>query len=228
MPESRPIKRKTADDYRLSSVSIEAECLYYKMLPWLDREGRLKAEPKLVNKLYYPLRDYTNEQVEGWLAELHEQKKNGYGLIQLYEVEGRQYLWYPGFLGEQSRSWRYDREAASVIPPPGVADKPEQPKQASPGYDKSDILDAELASLMTYYESNIGMLTPTLADRLKDDHTHYPAGWTEKAIDEAVVYNKRNLKYIEAILKRWQAEGIQPSESSDTLQSPDKSGAVPL
>jgi len=228
MPESRPIKRKTADDERLSSVSIEAECLYYKMLPWLDREGRLKAEPKLVNKLYYPLRDFTDEQVEGWLAELDGQKKNGHGLIELYEVEGRKYLWYPGFLGEQSRSWRYDREAASVIPPPpGITDKPPD-QSGAPGYDMSDVLDPGLASLMTHFESNIGMLTPTLADRLKDAYDTYPAGWAEKAIDEAVVYGKRNLKYIEAILERWQAEGIQTSDAHDTIQSSDKSGVVPL
>jgi DNA replication protein len=46
-----------------------------------------------------------------------------------------------------------------------------------------------------------------LAEELKDAEKRYPESWIEDAIKEAVSLNKRNWKYIEAILKRWESEG---------------------
>ncbi len=77
---------------------------------------------------------------------------------------------------------------------------------------KDDIVDAKLAKKVSYFESNIGMLSPSLFERLKDIADTYPEGWFEKAVDEAAAYGKRNLKYIEAILERWQAEGISTTK----------------
>jgi DnaD/phage-associated family protein len=34
-------------------------------------------------------------------------------------------------------------------------------------------------------------------------------------VDEAVKYNKRNLKYIAAILRRWKEEGIKTGDKKD-------------
>ena len=57
------------------------------------------------------------------------------------------------------------------------------------------------------YEENIGPLTPLIADMLKDAEDVYTAEWISDAIGLAVENNKRNWKYIEAILKRWKEEG---------------------
>lgn len=57
------------------------------------------------------------------------------------------------------------------------------------------------------YEGNIGVLTPMIADELKDAEQTYPIEWIEEAIRLAVTHNKRNWKYALAILKRWQSEG---------------------
>jgi DnaD/phage-associated family protein len=57
------------------------------------------------------------------------------------------------------------------------------------------------------YEENIGPLTPLLADALKDAEQTYPVEWIAEAIEIAVKKNKRNWKYVEAILKRWKVEG---------------------
>jgi len=59
----------------------------------------------------------------------------------------------------------------------------------------------------TLYEQNIGPLTPLIADELRDFEGEYPAEWIEEAIQEAVKYNKRSLKYILAILEKWRTEG---------------------
>ena len=62
-------------------------------------------------------------------------------------------------------------------------------------------------NIFTLYEENIGLLTPILADRLKEAEGIYPDVWIEEAIQHACAYNKRSWGYIEAILKRWRDEG---------------------
>jgi DNA replication protein len=57
------------------------------------------------------------------------------------------------------------------------------------------------------YEENIGPLTPMIADAMKDSEEIYPEIWIYEAIKIATEKNKRNWSYIQAILKRWQAEG---------------------
>ncbi len=65
----------------------------------------------------------------------------------------------------------------------------------------------EQPNIFTLYEENIGMLTPMIAEELKDAERLYPATWIDDAFREAVSQNKRNWRYIEAILKRWASEG---------------------
>lgn len=62
-------------------------------------------------------------------------------------------------------------------------------------------------SIYGLYEDNIGVLTPMIVDSLKDAEATYPPGWIEEAIRLAVEGNKRNWRYIRAILESWQQEG---------------------
>jgi DnaD/phage-associated family protein len=62
-------------------------------------------------------------------------------------------------------------------------------------------------NVFTLYEQNIGMLTPLIADELRQAEKDYPAEWIEEAFREAVSLNKRSWKYIRAILERWRIEG---------------------
>jgi len=62
-------------------------------------------------------------------------------------------------------------------------------------------------NVFTLYEQNIGPLTALLSEDLMEAEETYPAAWIEDAFREAVRLNKRNWKYILAILARWQAEG---------------------
>ena len=65
------------------------------------------------------------------------------------------------------------------------------------------------------YEENIGPLTPLMADALKEAEKEYAAEWFDEAFTIAVTRNKRNWKYIEAILKRWKEEGHERKDQSD-------------
>lgn len=65
----------------------------------------------------------------------------------------------------------------------------------------------ERPNIFALYEANIGALTPLIADELRDAEAEYPAAWLEEALRLAVEHNKRNWRYIRAILERWRREG---------------------
>ncbi len=65
----------------------------------------------------------------------------------------------------------------------------------------------EPPDIFTLYEQNIGMLTPMIADELREAEKLYPADWIRDAIKEAVNQNKRKWGYISAILENWSSEG---------------------
>ena len=62
-------------------------------------------------------------------------------------------------------------------------------------------------NIFQLYEDNIGLLSPILADELRDAETTYPADWIEDAFRVAVAQNVRKWRYIQAILERWATEG---------------------
>ncbi|MBN1366734.1 MAG: DnaD domain protein [Dehalococcoidales bacterium] len=68
-------------------------------------------------------------------------------------------------------------------------------------------LPEEQPDVFRLYEDNIGMLTPIVADELREAEKLYPADWIRDAFKEAVVNNKRNWRYIARILERWTTEG---------------------
>ena len=65
----------------------------------------------------------------------------------------------------------------------------------------------EQPDIFTLYEQNIGMLTPMIAEELREAEKLYPETWIQDAIKEAVNQSKRKWSYISAILERWSVEG---------------------
>ena len=65
----------------------------------------------------------------------------------------------------------------------------------------------ERPNIFKLFEENFGPLTPLIADALKDTEKTYPPEWVAEALGIAVKNNKRNWKYVEAILRRWKEEG---------------------
>ena len=73
-------------------------------------------------------------------------------------------------------------------------------------------ISPEQPNIFTLYEKNIGMLTPIIAEELKEAEKLYPASWIQDAFKEAVDLNKRSWRYISRILERWAAEGKDDGE----------------
>ncbi len=85
----------------------------------------------------------------------------------------------------------------------------------------ADVDTEPLPDIFTLYEQNIGMLTPLIADSLKEAEKLYPEIWIRDAIKEAVSLNKRSWRYIDRILERWAAEG----KGDGTYQRDTKTGS---
>ena len=60
----------------------------------------------------------------------------------------------------------------------------------------------ERPNIFALYEQNIGLLTPMLADELRDAEATYPAMWIEEAFRQAVRQNARSWAYVRKILER--------------------------
>jgi DNA replication protein len=100
------------------------------------------------------------------------------------------------FLNDESGRQAAARMAASGLKPGGlkVERRPEGPPE-------------EMPDIFTLYEQNIGLLTPLVADELREAEKLYPPEWLRDAVKEAALHNKRNIKYISKILENWSAEG---------------------
>ncbi len=61
--------------------------------------------------------------------------------------------------------------------------------------------------IFTLYENEIGIITPAVAELLKDAESQYPVQWIKEAITESSTHNSRSWSYVEAILKTWKKEG---------------------
>jgi DNA replication protein len=79
-------------------------------------------------------------------------------------------------------------------------------------------------NIFTLYEQNIGIITPMIAEELKEADKIYPPQWIEEAFKEAVTLNKRSWKYIARILERWASEGKDVGEYRRDIKKdgPDK------
>lgn len=68
-------------------------------------------------------------------------------------------------------------------------------------------LSGDRPTVYELYEQNIGLLTPLLAEELREAVESYPAAWIEDAFREAVAQNKRNWRYVRRILDNWSSRG---------------------
>ena len=108
--------------------------------------------------------------------------------------------------------------------------KPEEAYFISTESGKEAIAESSQSSAISYqnifalYEQNIGIITPMIAEELKEAEKLYPPQWIDEAFREAVMMNKRSWKYIARILERWASEGKEGGEHRKSAKEggPDK------
>jgi DnaD/phage-associated family protein len=86
--------------------------------------------------------------------------------------------------------------------------------------DSNDKNGTTVNNIYRIYEENIGSITSMIADSLDDAEKTYPLQWITDAIKLAVENNKRNWRYCEAILKRWNTEGKDDGKKAPKKEQP--------
>lgn len=112
-----------ARDGRLAALSVEAEYLYLKTVPHLDRDGLIWGEPETLWATVCPRRPAMLARMAALLAEWLSVDNAGHDapLVIAYATPEGTALYFPAFAKNQA-GLRYEREPASTIPaPPGYA-----------------------------------------------------------------------------------------------------------
>lgn len=68
--------------------------------------------------------------------------------------------------------------------------------------------------VLKVYEDSIGLVTPLIHERLIAVADGYPEGWVRDAFAEAKERGGKSLRYVEAILARWQTQGRRDPKSN--------------
>lgn len=113
MASGRMLKQTIATDKRLNDLSIEAEYLYLKCIPHLDRDGLIHGDAPVLWGTVCPRRTGLLTRIEELVSEWVSA-----GLVIRYDTKEGVVLFFAGFAKNQTI--RYDREGASRFgPPPG-------------------------------------------------------------------------------------------------------------
>ena len=130
MANGRFLSKSISTSEQLASVSLEADYLFTRCIPHLDVEGRLLGSARWLKSQVVPMRDeITVEKIPRLIEELAAATDHvGRPLVECYEIGGRQFLAFPGFLAHQ-QGLRANREAPSKIPAPpgGGCEEPPSP-----------------------------------------------------------------------------------------------------
>lgn len=143
MARGRMLNQTVATDKKLNSLSIEAELLYLKTIPHLDRDGLIMGDPTLLWAKVCPRRPELMGKVDDLINELIASE-----LVIAYVAGDEQILFFLGFAKNQA-NMRYEREPASTFPAP-------------PGYRRTPKGLQEV-------ESAPSNLTPTFAGNVTED-----------------------------------------------------------
>jgi len=90
--------------------------------------------------------------------------------------------------------------------------KPQLKEDKDKEEDKEENKDksaAAIAEVSKIYESEIGVITPIVRDKIIDALDNYPVEWIVEAVKEAVRSNVRNWAYVSAILQSWKERGFK-------------------
>lgn len=204
---NRILKDSICTSDNLDSLTADEEVFWYRLIVQCDDYGRMDARPAILRARCYPLRLNTVDErdVTNWLTSLQRS-----GLVHIYTVDNKPYLqiatWdkhqqvrakrskYPSMISDDINCKQSLADAPVIQSNPIQSNSP-----AGSGDACAQVYDA--------YHENIGVLTKITSDKLADDVSEYGAQWVLDAISIAVTAEKRNLGYVEGILRKWKQGG---------------------
>lgn len=114
MARGRMLNSKIAEDIKFNGMSIDAQFLFMRTIPFLDRDGIVLGHPALLWSKVAPLLT----QYAATMGSIIDEWEQA-GFVIRYQDGDTPLLFFPGFRKNQI-GMRYDREPASeYAPPPG-------------------------------------------------------------------------------------------------------------
>lgn len=232
---NRILKDSICTSSEVEQLSPEAEVFFYRLIISCDDFGRMDARPQILRAKLFPLKidRIHDDEVSGWLKEAATA-----GLVNVYEVEGKPYLelttWadhqqvrakrskYPAPDNNNQQVKTSDINCNQVITNvPVIQSNPIQSESKAvtraPAREEAAAASFQEnknghGPIFELYESEIGALTPTIADGIKLWLSEHPADYVRDAIKEAVKYNTRKPAYINTVLETWKANDYKKNK----------------
>ena len=228
----RSIHPSCSTSLSLANLSPLAELLFYHMIANADDQGRLPGDLRVLKALVCPMREeITRENISVLLGEIANQE-----MIVRYNDSDGPVIQLRNWWRYQQQQWAYKSRYApparwvdhlrfkrgGIVHTMNWPPTPETSSEASPeasGEASGDTTgkgtgDPVLAQLSQLYEKEIGIISAAISQELTEFAAEYkakeaPLEWISEAFKEAATMNKRNWKYVKAILVRWVTEGKQ-------------------
>lgn len=221
MARGRMLNKKVSNSARVNALPDGAGLLYCFLISHLDINGIFYGSAKMVKNLVVPRKKYGEKVVEKWLGMMEKSlNSEEIPLIRRYEVAGEQYLFMPGFRGEQV-GLRADREDPTFPIPPncplfdgnmaasggiGARQNPAEGEGEGEGKYKVNVKGKgrvpapprqnggkDTSFIFALYEQTFGKTVPGGANQdMKDAEEYYPRVWIEHAFTRALERHKKN------------------------------------
>lgn len=135
---NRIIKESICENDQIDQLSLFEETCFYRLIVNVDDYGRCDARPSFLRSRLFPLREIPPQQIEAALNRLQD-----VGLIGRYQVDGRSYLFLPGWFRNQCLR----RKRIKYPPPPGwQEDAPPAPDRNAPDFPERPASDDDPAT----------------------------------------------------------------------------------
>ena len=216
----------------------EAALLWPWFVTYFDDWGRAEAQPKRIKAQLFPM----NNLVTPELIEQSLQLYADYGLIELYEVDGKRYMavdpdkWFkyqthirkekrendesrfPAPTREDARECAQERdEARDFTPSPSPSLSLSLSKKAA-AFEKrpSELIADDSVTPQRFYEVAWGQVVgPTVDAVIEDFEDELEPSAIKWAIWEARLSDARGPSYIRRICKRLASEGLRTAEAAE-------------
>lgn len=198
---------------RYQSAVFLAQCVY-----WTDKMGRAFYKSYADWESDYYLSRYDIDKARSEFSEIVE--------TELRKADGAPTLWYKinwdklidaiTKLDDPLANGFATQQQMDLLPSDkSICDPVANPLTKNTTENTTDIstTGSETTKIFRTYESEIGILTSFIRDNIIDALELYPAEWIIEAIHEAALNNARNWRYVEAILKRWKADGFKSEKA---------------
>jgi len=219
MAEKRMLSKVISISEKVNELPDVFDMLLFTwMIPHTDDFGRMVGSPAKVKALVVPLQSKDISEIKASLSRLHDAE-----LIAWYEVDGEKFIQILNFdKHQQGLHKRTKSKFPEYIPDdsgkfPGIPselNRTEQKRTEENRTELEQIFDSRSPEFLQdnpfklFESEGFGMLSSFLSERIKDMEDVYGSRWVCEAMKKAVVKGKRNLGYVEGILKNWKANGI--------------------